>query len=111
MESFQLINEKTQIAEFSVVTPEQSKFIEPVDITILTMIPEGDLDLTLDLSELLKTSKPEQPNNTFWFPTPENPGKSEDRTPIQARILRKLRELQEKEKLNPKDDVESRMKF
>ena len=33
------------------------------------------------------------------------------RTPIQTRILKELRELQEKEKLSPKDDVESRMKF
>ena len=55
--------------------------------------------------------KPEQQNNTFWFPTPENPGKTEDHTLIQTRILEELRQLQGKEKLNPKDDVESRMKF
>ena len=34
------INKNTQIAEFSVVTPEQSKFIKPVDTAILSMIPE-----------------------------------------------------------------------
>ena len=45
------------------------------------------------------------------MPTPENPGKTEGHTPIQTRILKELRELQEKEKLNPKDDVEARMKF
>ena len=33
------VNKNTQIAEFSVVTPEQSKFIKPVDIAILSMIP------------------------------------------------------------------------
>ena len=75
------------------------------------MIPEGDPDLTTNLNELLRTNKPEQQSNTFWFPTPENPGRNEDHTSIQTRIFKELRELQEKEKLNPKDDVESRMKF
>ena len=36
----------TQIAEFSLVTPEQSKHIKPLDMAILSMIPQGDLDLT-----------------------------------------------------------------
>ena len=41
-ESPYTINKNTQIAEFSVVTPEQSKFIKPVDMAVLSMIPEGD---------------------------------------------------------------------
>ena len=75
------------------------------------MIAEGDPDLTTYLNKLLKTNKPEQQSNTFWFPTPENPGKTEDHTPIQTRILKELHELQQKEKLNPKDDIESRTEF
>ena len=110
-ESPYTINKNTQIAEFSVVTPEQSKFIKPVDMAILSMIPEGDPDLVTYLTELLRTNKPDQQNNAFWFPTPENPGNTEDHTPIQTRILTELRELQRREKLNPKDDKESRMKF
>ena len=105
------INKNTQIAEFSVVTPEQSKFIKPVDTAILSMIPEGDPDLVTYLTELLRTNKPDQQNNTFWFPTPENPGNTEDHTPIQTRILTDLRELKRREKLNPKDDSESRTEF
>ena len=89
-ESPYLIKKHTQIAEFSVVTPEQSKHIKPVDIAILSMIPQADPDLTAYLNELLRTSKPEQQDNTFWFPTPENPGKPEDHTPG---ILKKLNEL------------------
>ena len=85
-ESPYLIKKKRQIAEFSVFTPEQFKFIRPVDTAILNMIPEGDPDLTTYLSELLITSQPEQPSNTFRFPTPENPGK--DHTPKQKRILK-----------------------
>ena len=54
-----LNKKKTQNAEFSVVTPEQSKFIRPMDTAILSMIPEGDQDLTTYLSELLRTNNPE----------------------------------------------------
>ena len=110
-ESPYTINKNTQIAEFSVVTPEQSNFNKPVDTAVLSMIPEGDPDLVTYLTELLKTNKPDHQNNTFWFTTPKNPGNTEDHTPIQTRILPELRELQRREKLNPKDDIESRMKF
>ena len=105
------INKNTQIAEFSVLTPEQSKFLKPVDTAILSMIPEGDPDLVTYLTELLRTNEADQQHNTFWFPTPENPGNTEDHTPVQTRILTELRELQRREKLNPKDDSESRMEF
>ena len=40
-----LIKKHTQIAEFSVVTQEQSKHIKPVDMAILSMIPQDDPDL------------------------------------------------------------------
>ena len=110
-ESPYTINRNTKIAEFSVVTPEQSKFIKPVDMAILSMIPQGDPDLVTYLTELLRTNKPDQKNKTFWFPKPENPGNTEDHTPIQTRILTELRELQRREKLNPKDDSESRTEF
>ena len=106
-----LIKKHTQIAEFSVVTPEQSKHIKPVDMAILSMIPQDDPDMTAYLNELLRTNKSEQQDNTFWFPTPENPGKPEDHTPIQTRILKELNELKNKEKLNPQESTESRNKF
>ena len=85
------LNRNTQTAYFSVVTPEQSKFIKPVDTAILNMIPEGEPDPTTYLSELLRTNKPDQQNKTFRLPTPENPGNIEDHTPIQTRILKELR--------------------
>ena len=110
-ESPYTINKNTQIAEFFVVTPEQSKFIKPVDMAILSMIPEGDPDLNIYLTEVLRTIKLDQQNIFFWFPTPEDPGNTEDHTPIQTRSLTELRELQRKEKLNPKDDIESRTEF
>ena len=110
-ESPYTINKNTQISNFSVVTPEQSKFIKPVYTALLSMIPESDPDLITNLTELLRTNKSAQQNNTFRFRTTKNPGNIKDQTPIQTRILKELRELQLKEKLNPKDDIESRMEF
>ena len=75
------------------------------------MIPESDADLITYLTELLRTNKQDQQTNTFWFPTPENPGNTEEHTPIQTRILKELCELQLKEKLNPEDDIRSRVDF
>ena len=81
-----------------------------IDTAIRSMIPEGHPDLITYLAEVLRTNKADQQNNTFWFPTPKNPGNIEDHTPIQTRILEELGELQLK-KLNPKDDIESRMEL
>ena len=75
------------------------------------MIPQGDPDLTAYLNGLLRTNKPEQQDNTFWFPTPENFGKPEDHTPLQTRILKELNELKDKEKPNPQESKESRNEF
>ena len=110
-ESPYLIKKHTQIAEFAVVTPQQPKHIKPVDMAILSMIPRGDPDLTAYLNELLRANKPEQQDHTFWFPTPESPGKLEDHTLIQTRILKELNELNDKEKLNPQESTESRNKI
>ena len=111
MESSYLMKKHTSSAEFSLVTPEQSKHIKPVDMAFLSMIPQGDFDLSAYLNELLTTNKPEQQNNIFWFPAPENPAKTEDYTPIQTRTLNEIIELKVKEKLNPQESTESRNKF
>ena len=84
---------------------------QAVDTAYLSMIPERDPHLTTYLSELLRANKPEQQSNTFWFPKPENAGKTDDHTPIQKRIPKELNWLKKKDKLNPRDDVESRMKI
>ena len=104
-ESPYLNKKHTQIAQ---VTPEQSKHMKPVDMAIFSMIPQCDLDLTAYVNEILRTIKPEQQNDTFWFPTPETPGKPEDHAPIQTKTLKELNELKDKEKLNPQDSTESR---
>ena len=80
-------------------------------MAILSMIPQGYLDQSTFLNELLRTNKPEQQNNTFMFSTPKKPGEPEDRTPIQTRILKELIEFKEKEKFNPHESAESPTKF
>ena len=69
------------------------------------------MDLSAYFSDLLRTKKPEQEKKTFWFPIPEHPGITEALTPIQTRILRELREMKKKEKLKPKSDIKSQLKF
>ena len=106
-----LIKKNTQIAEFRAITREQSKHFESLDLATLGTISKGDLDVTAYLNDLLRTYKPEQPNNTFWFSTPETPGKPKDHTPIQTRTLTKQTELKDKEKLNPQQSREFRNNF
>ena len=93
-----LTEKTTKNAEISAVTLEQSKYIKSVDTAMLSMIQEADLDLTTYFNELLKMNKAEQKGNTFWFPTPKNPGKNGHHNhPIHTRILKDLLELQMKE--------------
>ena len=106
-ESPYLIERSIHYAEFSVVFPERFNFIKPVDTAVLSLIPEIDPDRTIHLNELLRTNKPEQQNNTFRFLTPKTPGKTEDHTPIQTRILTEKLNFKEKEKHNPHDDTKS----
>ena len=75
------------------------------------MIPQDNSDLTAYLNELVRTNKPGQQDNTFWFLRHENPGKPEDHTPKQTIILKELNELKDKGKLNPQESIESRNKF
>ena len=65
VKSLYTINKNTQIADFSIVTPEQSKLFKPVNTAILNLIPEGDPDLTIYLVELSRTNEPDQQNITF----------------------------------------------
>ena len=59
-ESPYMSKRNTQNAEFSVVTLEQSEFINLVDTASFSMIPEADPDLNTHLNEILRLSKPEQ---------------------------------------------------
>ena len=55
----------------------------------------------------MQTSKTDEVNETYWFPTPQNPGNEREHTPNQTRILNELRELEELEKLNSSEKTTS----
>ena len=102
----------THIANFSILTPEQTKHIRPVNPTSVRHLLNSSLDDAIHyINSPLKTSKDNNANETYWFPTPQNPGNEKELTPIQTRILNELRELEQLEKLNPLENTDSRNIF
>ena len=102
----------THIANFSILTPEQTKHIRPVNPTsVRHLLNNNHDDAIYYINSLLKTSKTDEVNERYWFPTPQNPGNEKEHTPIQTRILNELRELEQLEQLNPLEDPTSRNEF
>ena len=100
------------MANFSVMTPEQKKYVRPIDpVSAWHLLNENEEDAIYYISSLLKANRNSDQYEQYWFPTPENPGDETTHTPIQQRILRELRKLQDLEQLNPHDDAESRRKL
>ena len=110
-ESPDSIKKNKEIAEFPLVTPEQSKFIKPVDRAIISTIPEGDPDLITYLTELLRSKEPEQQIKTFWFPTLKNLGSTEDYTPILTQILKREMKIKPKRYCRISNEISRDFKF
>ena len=90
----------THISIFSILTPEQTNSIQPVNPTSVRHLLNNSRDDAIHyINSLLKTSRNDEVNETYWFPTPQNPGNEKEHTPIQTRILNDLRELEQLEKL------------
>ena len=104
------IKNHTKLAELQILKPEDTKQIRPVDAAALKLLEDPD-DTHMYVNELMKSKESEQNDENFWFPTPENPGNEDEHTPIQRRILKEIRELIQKEQLDPTKDQESRKKF
>ena len=106
------IKTDTHLADFRVLSPEQLKFIKPINPSMLTFIMHQHTEVTdVYLKQLLKVNNEEDTTEQYWFPTPEQPGGPTTYTPIQKRIFDELVELQTIEKLNPQDDEQSRKTF
>ena len=88
----------------------KKKIFLPVDIALLNLLTDHD-DVVMYIKALMQVERPEDNEEKFWFPTPENPGKEDGNSYIQKRILEKLRELSELEKLDPTKNEDSRTKF
>ena len=100
------------IANFSTLTPEQTKNNRPVNHTSVRNFLNNNHDDAIHyIDSLVKTLKTNEVNETYWIPTPQNPGNEKERTPIQTRILNELRELEQLEQLNPPEDANYRYQF
>ena len=61
----------THMANFSILTPEQTKHIRPVNPTSVRHLLNNNHDDSIHyINNLLKTSKTDKVNETYWFPTP-----------------------------------------
>ena len=97
------------MANFSILTPEQTKHIRPVNPTSVRHLLNNNHDDAVHyINSLLTTSKTDEVNETYWFPTPRIPGNEKEHTPIQTRILNELRDLEQLEKLNTIEHTNSR---
>ena len=101
----------THLADFKILTPEQIKHIQPVDPAVLSFMIQQEETTEVYINELLKVPQPNSEQESYWFPTPEDPGGPATYTPIQQRIYNELLELKELEKLNPHDNETSRKTF
>ena len=94
---------------FSILTNEQTKHIRPVNTTSVSHLLNNNHDNAIHyIISLLKTSKTDEVNETYWLPTPQSLGNEQEHTPIRTRILNELRELEHLEQLNPLEDTNSR---
>ena len=82
------LNTHTKQAGLQILKPEKNE---------MTTITEHH-HVVAYVNALKQVDPPENTEENFWFPTPENPGEELEHTAIQQRILRELREL---EQLNP----------
>ena len=106
------IKKNTTVAEFKIMSPEEAKELKPLNTAALKVLTEDDSeDAILYMNELLKTSDQPSQSQNFWFPTPDNPGDPSTYTPIQSRILREIKELEEIQKLDPNNNAEDREAF
>ena len=99
-------------ANFSVITPEQTTHVKPIDpVSTSHLLNENLEDAIYYVSSLLKANRNNDQYEQNWFSTPDKPGDGQSHTPIQRRILQELWNLQLAEQLNPQDNEASRNQF
>ena len=75
------------MAELQFLKPEETKMIRPVNIAALNLLADHD-DVVTHINALVQVERPEDKEEKFWFSTPENPGNTEEHSPIQKRKLK-----------------------
>ena len=79
---------KEILAEFELVTPDEAKFIIPIDPKLLTLGNDTECDTILNETILASVSNGQAPNTVpvnFWFSTPENCQNPDSLTGIEKR--------------------------
>ena len=99
----------THVANFLILTAEQTKQIRPVNPTsVLHLLNNNHDDAIHYINSLLQPSNFDEVSENYWFPKPQIPGKEKERSPIQTRILNDLRELEQLEQMSPLEGTNSR---
>ena len=101
----------THIADFKILTPEQIKHIQPVDPATLSFMIQHEDTTEIYRYELLKVPFQNPEQESYWFPTPDDPGDPTTYIPIQQRIYTELLKLKQLEKLNPQNNEASKKSF
>ena len=85
----------THLANFSIITPEQTKHIGRVKpVMVRRLLNENHLnDVSPCMNSLLRTFKSYEVKETHCFQTPQNLDNKRERTPIHTRILKEVREV------------------
>ena len=82
--------------------PEQMKYVKPIVLaTTCHLLQDNPKNSASKASSLIKSSKPENFMENYWFPTPDVPGEPQKHTPTQQRILKGFQNLRELEKTQP----------
>ena len=83
LDHFYTVKKGTHTAIFSTSTPEQTKLIRPVNPTSVKHFLNNNHDDAIHyINSLFKASKTDEVNETYWFPSPQNPGNEQEQTPF-----------------------------
>ena len=91
------LKKRTHLANFSIITPEQTKLIGRVKpVLVRRLLNENHHNDAIHyIFSLLRSFKSDEVKETHWFHTPQNLDNEREHTPIQTRILKEVREVRE----------------
>ena len=99
----------THIANFSILTREQMKNIQPIDQAPIRLMLDNNHAVALQyVDNLIKTPRSYVSIEIGWFHTLQSPDHPSDHTPIQKRTLRELYALALLGRLDPQGNQKSR---
>ena len=104
----------TFVASYTVLTPEQAKYLLPLEPKILenSLLSEKQIcQLISDFANTENNTSSQNFHQKFWFPTPETCPDSSNLTNIEKQIYETLCDLRQKENIDPENNENDRNKF